>query len=380
MRQERNKEPNKIAATHAAKGRSGLSRRTFVAASGAGALAAGTGFLPKKVFAQKKVTVKYTLGWLPEGANIWSYAAKKFWAKDGIEVIVEKGTGSAAATQAIAQGKYEFGIPAAPNSIQQAVKGLPLLSLGCFNYDTTMGVAVRPESPIKAPADLKGKKVGSTLTSGEYPFLPMFLKNVGLSMADIQSVSLDNKVREVALIEKQCDAITCFVASALPKIMAAGINPRVFLYSKYGLPFYAHSLTTTPAYFAKEKALCEAVTMGLAEGVKFALLNPQATIEILFKELPELKLASTAQEQLEIGMGVWSSNYVSKEAMTKGVGYADPAVYAKMTDLIFEASGTAGDKKPDPASLFTNDFVGKLKLSDAEWAKVKAGSSKYALG
>src|SRR4029453_15432070 len=86
---------------------------------------------------------------------------------------------------------------------------------------TTMGVAVRPESAIKAPTELKGKKVGSTLTSGEYPFLPTFLKNVGLTMGDIQSISLDSKVREVALIEKQCDAITCFVASALPKLIAS---------------------------------------------------------------------------------------------------------------------------------------------------------------
>ena len=35
-----------------------------------------------------------------------------------------------------------------------------------------MGVATKPDLAIKAPADLKGKKVGSTLTSGEYPFLP----------------------------------------------------------------------------------------------------------------------------------------------------------------------------------------------------------------
>jgi ABC-type nitrate/sulfonate/bicarbonate transport system substrate-binding protein len=354
-----------------------LSRRAFVAA---GAVAAGAGFVPKKVYAQKKVTVKYTLSWLPEGANIWSYAAKQFWTKAGIDVVIEKGTGSAAATQAIAQGKYEFGIPSAPNCIQQAVKGLPLLTLGCFNYDTTMGVATKPESAIKAPADLKGKKVGSTLTSGEYPFLPTFLKNVGLSMSDIQSVALDSKVREVALIDNQCDAITCFVASALPKIAAAGIKPRVFLYSKYGLPFYAHSLTTTPEYFAKEKALCEAMTMGLAEGVKFTLLNPAETIEILFKEVPELKLASTAKEQLEIGMSVWAANYVSKEAMDKGVGWADPAVYAKMNDLVFDNASSTGDKKPDPTSLYTNEFVGKLKLSDAEWAKVKASSAKYALG
>ena len=359
------------------KPRNALYRRGFVAG---GALAAGSSFLPKRVFAQKKVQVKYTLGWLPEGANVWSYAAKQFWSKAGIDVTIEKGTGSAAATQAIAQGKYEFGIPAAPNSIQQAMKGLPLLSLGCFNYDTTMGVAVRPESPIKAPADLKGKKVGSTLTSGEYAFLPIFLKNVGLTPDDIQAVALDSKVREVALIESQCDAITCFVASALPKLIASKISPRTFLYRNYGLPFYAHSLTTTNDYFTKEKSLCAEMVAGLSEGVKFALLKPQETIEIMFKEVPELKLASTAKEQIEIGMGVWSSNYVCKEAMEKGVGWADPAIYQKMTDTVFAAGAAAGDKKPDPASLYTNEFVGKLKLSDDEWKKVKAASAKYALG
>jgi len=358
----------------------GLSRRALVGGAGAVAVAAGTGFVPKKVFAQKKIAIKYTLGWLPEGANIYSYAAKQFWAKDGLDVTVEKGTGSAASTQAIAQGQYQFGIPAAPNCIQQAMKGLPLLSLGCFNYDTTMGIAVRPESGIKAPADLKGKKVGSTLTSGEYPFLPAFLKNVGLTMGDIQSIALDNKVREVALIEKQCDAITAFVASALPKLMASGINPRVFLYSKYGLPFYAHSLTTTTDYYTKERSVCEAMTNGLCEGVKFTLLKPAETIDILFKEVPEMKLASTAKEQLEIGMGVWASNFVSKEAMDNGIAWADPAVWAKMTELVFANGSAAGDKKPDTATLFTNDFVGKLKLTDEEWKKVKAGSAKYALG
>jgi len=135
-------------------------------------------------------------------------------------------------------------------------------------------------------------------------------------MADIQSISLDSKVREGALIDKQCDAITCFVASALPKIMAAGINPRVFLYSKYGLPFYAHSLTTTNEYSPRRRR-CVRRYHGLSEGVKFALLNPAETIEILFKEVPELKLASTAQEQLEIGMGVWAANYARRKRSTR---------------------------------------------------------------
>jgi NitT/TauT family transport system substrate-binding protein len=360
--------------------KSGLSRRKFVAAGAAGAALGTAGFMPTKVFAQKKIPVKFNLSWLPEGANVYSYAAKQFWAKAGLDVTIEKGTGSIAAAQGIAQGQYEFGIPAAPNCIQQAMKGLPLINIACVNYDTTMGVVVLPESPIKDPKDLKGKKVGSTFTSGEYAFLPTFLKNVGLSgMDDIQSIALDGKVREVALLEKQTDAITCYVASALPKIVAGGVQPRTFLFSKYGLPFYAHSLTTTTAYLAKEKGVCEAMANGLCEGVKFALLKPDETIEEMFKEVPEMKLASTAKEQLQIGMGVWAANYIAKESMEHGVGYADPAAYVKMTDLI-AATGAPGDKKPDPATLYTNEFVGKLKLSDAEWKTVKAVSAKYALG
>jgi NitT/TauT family transport system substrate-binding protein len=360
--------------------KSGLSRRKFVATAAAGAVAASAGFVPKKVFAQKKVAVKFNLSWLPEGANVYSYAAKQFWAKAGLDVTIEKGTGSIAAAQGVAQGQYEFAIPAAPNCIQQAMKGLPLINLGCANYDTTMGVIVLPESPIKEPKDLKGKKVGSTYTSGEYAFLPTFLKNTGAGgMSDIQSIALDGKVREVALLEKQVDAITCYIASALPKIVAGGVQPRTFLFSKYGLPFYAHSLTTTTAYLAKEKGVCEAMAAGLCEGIKFALLKPDETIELLFKEVPEMKLASTAKEQLQIGMGVWAANYVSKEAMEHGIGYADPAAYVKMTDLIV-AAGSPDDKKPDPTTLYSNEFVGKIKLTDAEWKAVKSANAKYVLG
>ena len=246
-----------------------LSRRKFVAVAAAGAAAGASVFVPKKVFAQKKVAVKFNLSWLPEGANIYSYAAKQFWAKEGLDVTIEKGTGSIAAAQGVAQGQYEFAIPAAPNVIQQAVKGLPLITLACVNYDTTMGIAVLPELADQEPKDLKGKMIGSSFTSCEYAFLPAFLKNVGgLTMSDIQSIALDSKVREVALLEKQCEAISCYIASALPKIVAAGIQPRVFLFSKYGLPFYAHSLTTTAAYLAKEKGVCETMTQGLCEGIR----------------------------------------------------------------------------------------------------------------
>jgi ABC-type nitrate/sulfonate/bicarbonate transport system substrate-binding protein len=357
----------------------GMSRRRFVALTGAGAaLAASTPFVPKKVFAAKTVTVKLTLGWLPQGTSSWTYASLPFWEKEGIEVLIEKGSGSALAVQQIGQGQYEFGIPAAPNAIQQAIKGLPLVSLATVSYDTSMGLVVLADSAIKTPKDLAGKTVGSTLTSGEYPFLPTFYKNVGVDPGTIKSVAVDNKVRERSLLDGLVDAISAFGTSAVPKILAAGKTPKVFLYSKFGLPFYGNSLTTSPAYFAKEKALCEAVTVGLCEGVKSTLLAPAKTIDKMFDEVPEFRMSSTAREQADVGLGLWAALSTVPEATGHAIGYADPATYAKMTDIIYDASAGAGDTKPDASTLLTNAFIGGVKLTAAEWAQVKETFGTYA--
>lgn len=354
----------------------GLSRRNFVAA--AAAATAATAFIPKKVFAAKKASVKLTLAWLPQGTTAWTYAALPYWEKEGIEVSIEKGSGSALAVQQIAQGQYEFGIPASPNAIQNAIKGLPLMSLSTAAYDTSMGIAVLNDSPIKQPADLAGTTVGSTLASGEYPFLPAFYKNIGVDPATIKSVALDNKVRERSLLDGQVDAISCFGTSSVPKILAAGQTPRVFLFSKFGLPFYGQSLTTSQEFFGKEKALCEAVTRGLNQGVKDSFLEPERTIDMMVEQVPEFKMSSSSREQAEIGLGLWAALSMVPESMENSVGYCSPDTYAKMTDIIYESSSQPGDVKPDASTLFTNEFAGDVTLTEAEWAQVKETFGKYS--
>jgi NitT/TauT family transport system substrate-binding protein len=357
----------------------GISRRKFVALTGAGAVAAAsTAFVPKKVFAAKMTPVKITLGWLPQGTSSWTYAALSHWKKLGIDATIEKGSGSALAVQQIGQGQYEFGIPAAPNAIQQAIKGLPLMTLMTMSYDTSMGVAILADGPIKSLKDLEGKKVGSTLTSGEYPFLEAFYKNAGVDSSKIQSVALDNKVRERSLLDGLVAGISCFGTSAVPPILAAGGKPKVYLYSKFGLPFYGNSLLTAPAYFEKEKALCEAMSMGMQEGVKSTLLEPEKTIDTMFNEVPEFKMSASAREQADIGVGLWAALTLVPESMEHSIGYTDPAKYAAMTDIIFASASQAGDTKPDSTALYTNEFVGSVKLTPAEWAQVKEKFAAYA--
>jgi len=89
---------------------------------------------------------------------------------------------------------------------------------------TAVGSAIAVSA--KRLKDLEGKKVGSTLTSGEYPFLSTFYKNAGVDASTIQSVAVDNKVRERSLLDGLVSAISCFGTSAVPPIVAAGGKPR----------------------------------------------------------------------------------------------------------------------------------------------------------
>ena len=101
--------------------------------------------------------------------------------RPGLDVQISRGYGSVVAAQAVATGKVSIraGVGVG-RSAAESPKGLPLVSIACCGYDATMGLCVAKDSPIKSPKDLNGKKLGSTISSGEYPFLGLFAQRAGL--------------------------------------------------------------------------------------------------------------------------------------------------------------------------------------------------------
>jgi NitT/TauT family transport system substrate-binding protein len=331
--------------------------------------AAGSLPLPRLVFAQSLKPVKFTLAWVAEGSNLFSYVAKGMgiWEKHGLDVSIAHGSGSVAAAQAIGSNQFDFGMAAPPAAILQSVKGLPLMALACCAYDATMGIGVLNDSPIKTPKDLEGKQMGSTVTSGEYPFLPAFADKAGFDFSKVTIVQVDNKVRDRLLSEHKVDAISGFASSAMPNYAATGVAAHFMLYSEYGIPNYGNTLLTQPDRAEKEPELCAAVVDGLLEGLKATLLDPVEAMKVFFKQVPELALAGQAKEQIRVGTGIMSFVSARDTVKTKGMGYIDPKDYEAMTDLVMKYVAKPEDKRPDVASMMTNKFAGGIKLTDAEW-------------
>lgn len=357
-----------------------LSRRSALKAIAALSVAGATTRLATPAIAQGLKPIKLTLPWLANGSMLFAYVAKNqgFFKKRGIDIAISRGFGSVAAAQALAAGEFDFGFIFAGGTILGAARGLPLVAMATLGYDATMGIALRGDSPIKTPKDLQGKKIGTVPTSAESPYWQAFARKAGVDTSAITMVQMDNRVLEQGLVNKQVDAITAIGTSSIPVIMAMKEPCRFMLWSAAGITLYAGQVVTRPEIFAKDKELCRAVTEALAEGLAYALRDPAAGVDIFLKEIPEIGITAGGKENARISQGLMHYTAISKEAETQSIGYTDMAKAADMVDMVMEFGAPKDAKKPVLGELFTNELVGAVKLSPAEWAQAKKNVAEYA--
>jgi ABC-type nitrate/sulfonate/bicarbonate transport system substrate-binding protein len=357
-----------------------LSRRRFLRGTGAAALGAAGGIAcPRLVFAQNKKAIKFTLAWVAEGGSLFTFVAKGmgFWEKHGLDVDIARGSGSLAASQAIGEGRFDFGMSTPSIAILQTIKGLPTVALAACAYDATMGIGVLNDGPIKTPKDLEGRKMASVATSGDYPFLPLFAEKAGFDLAKVTRIQVDNKVRDRLLPEGAVDAISGYASSAMPSYVATGVKAHFILFSDYGILNYGTTVMTQPRRVAEEPQLCAAFVDGMMQGLKATLLDPGEAIKVFFKQVPEMALATQAREQIRVGTGILAYVNARDVIKTNGLGYMEPKDYESMTDLVMKYLAKEGDQRPEVPKMMTNRFVGDHKPSAAEWDQMQKNAQEF---
>jgi NitT/TauT family transport system substrate-binding protein len=352
-----------------------ISRRSLLR----GAAIAAPFVLARGIRAAELRPVTFTLPWVAEGSNAYCYVAKAngYWAKRGLDVRISRGYGSVAAAQAIGAGNFQFGVAAAPAGIQAATKGLPVTALLSAGYDATMGICVLKDNPIHTPKDLEGRKMASTVNSGDYPFLPIFAERAGFDLSKVERVQADPNVRQRLLVSKEVDAISGFAITFVPIFETQHLETRNMLYSSYGLTLYNNSLMTQLDTLQKEPQLCADIAAGLAEALVFTMLNPDEAVKLFLKEVPEIALSADGAQRIRLGIGIFIVSMLHEPLQKYGVGYAVAEDYQAMTELTMKYVADKSDQTPVQSALFTNDYASKIKLSGAEWDKAIENAKPY---
>jgi NitT/TauT family transport system substrate-binding protein len=307
------------------------------------------------------------------GGSAYLYLAKKrgFFSKRGIDLDILRGNGSLATSVAIGTGKFDFGLVQMPTTVIGAMGGMPIQCVAIGQYSLTLGVGVLANSPIKTPKDLEGKTVSAVPTSGDAPFRKLYSERAGFDLSKVNILNVDFALLEQLVMQKKVDAMFAVANTSLPPCVSNGYDVRFMLFSDVGLDFYGTSITANRDVVQRRPETVQKIVDAALEGIAATLLEPDAALEALIELNPEIGIAKNGREFSRLGIGIFNMSIMAKETTAKGLGWADFERLDDMMGLITTYLAKSGSTRPDPKAIFTNDFVGKMALSPAQWDTAK---------
>jgi len=192
---------------------SSLTRRRALLGAGAatllGALHACTrrGAAPEEWKASLRIAVPL----VPHAGLIHIASARGFFHDRGLEMTLLPQSYGKAALAELLQGHADLAVAADVPVVVEVLKGAPLsIVASVANASNELAVLGRVDRGIRAPGDLRGRRVGVTLgTSGEY-FLWAFLVRHRIAPQSLQLVDLTPSRLIEALRHDQVDAIAAW--------------------------------------------------------------------------------------------------------------------------------------------------------------------------
>ncbi|MEW7007172.1 ABC transporter substrate-binding protein [Lentilitoribacter sp. EG35] len=163
---------------------------------------------------------------------------KGYFKDEGLDVEIIAPADPSDPPKLVAAGKAELAISYQPQLHLQIHEGLPLVRVGTLVATPLNCLLVLKDGPIKEISDLKGKKIGFSVSGVEEAVLGSILGNHGVEMSDIELVNV-NWSLSPSLMSKQVDAVIgAYRNFELNQMEIEGVEGKCFFVEEEGLPTY----------------------------------------------------------------------------------------------------------------------------------------------
>lgn len=317
------------------------------------ALALGTG----AALAQAK-DVKFTLDWAVQGNHaIWTQAQEKgYFAKEGLNVKIDRGFGSGDAVTKVASGAYDIGFSDINAVIKFTGENPTNPVMGVFQvFDRTLNsVITLKKSGIKSPKDLAGKTIGAPEADAGRLMFPAFAKAAGIDASGVKWTSMQPQLREAMLAQGQVDAITGFASTSFFNLTGVGIAADdivVFPYAENGLDLYGSTVIVRKEFAEKNPDVVAAFVRATLAGLKDVAKDPNGTIGTIAKVDP---LAKVDLEKARL-IFVLERAMLTTTFKANGFGHVDADRMKKSIEVAAEAYALKAVPKPE--DIYTTRFL-----------------------
>ena len=317
-------------------------RRFFVAALMAAAAAPAA--------AQQKLD--FILNWVPGGDHAPYYYAKKlgWYAREGIDLNLEPGKGSALAVQKVGAGANPIGLADMGNVLLGKGKGADTVAVFNVYANSPQGLYWLKSSGIKGIKDFPGKKIGNPAADGARPMWPALAKANGIDPKSITWVNIDANAKLSALKSKAIDITTSFYNIHFLFQKELGDDMGFVAWRDVGLNPYGNSVIVNDEFLKKNKPLIGKFVKVTQRAFADCVKDPKPCVQALVDANGALQFDTELQnwKLVEVLMS-------DKFSKTVALGIHDDGRMKADYELIRDYVGL--DKPFDVKTTYTNEFL-----------------------
>src|SRR5436190_6139234 len=313
-------------------------------------IAAAMAFAAFPAAAQQKLD--FILNWVPGGDHAPYYYAKKlgWYAKEGIDLNLEPGKGSALATQKVGAGANPIGLADMGGVLVAKGKGADTVAVFNVYANSPQGMYWLKSSGIKGIKDFPGKKIGNPAADGARPMWPALAKANNVDPKSVTWVNIDANAKLSALKSKAIDITTSFYNIHHIFQKELGDDMGFVAWKDAGLNTYGNTVIVNGDYLKKNKATVAAFVKVTQKAFATCAATPAPCVQALIDANGALQLDNEATN--------WKLVTVlmrDKYSETVALGILDDARMAADYELVKTYIGL--DQPFDVKTAYTNEFL-----------------------
>jgi len=294
----------------------------------------------------------FILNWVPGGDHAPYYYAKKmgWYEKEGIDLTLEPGKGSALAVQKVGAGANPIGLADMGNVLIAKGKGADLVAVFNVYANSPQGLYWLKSSGIKGIKDFCGKKIGNPAADGARPMWPALAKATGLDPKCVTWVNIDANAKLAALKAHSIDITTSFYNIHHIFKRELGDDMGFVAWRDVGLNPYGNSVIVNGAYLKGHKEVVAKFVKVTQKAFADCVKDPKPCVDALVEANGALKFDNEMQNWHLV-----EDLMSDKFSRTVALGWHDPGRMQSDYELVKDYIGI--DKPYDVKSVYDNEFL-----------------------
>ena len=298
----------------------------------------------------EKLTVRFTWKLKGEYAPLYVALDKGYYKAEGLDVQLSEGNGAQNVLKALAAGNEKFGYGPAVAAAQAVSQGLPVKVVALYQTSAPMGVIAFPDTPLKAPKDIEGKRLAISVGETFGDMIRPFARVNNVDLGQVQLIQMDASARTMQFLTRKIDVMSVYLSNELPQIeKRAGVKFNVIKVTDFGLNVLGSSMYVSNAFAEQSPETVKKLLRATAKGYRDAMANPKEAARLMEKNMVVPEQPDVLDQQVE-------ATVVSTNAPAgKPIGWQTEADWQANLNLLKETGGIT-DIKPLNA-YFSNAYL-----------------------